>query len=77
MSRQLQGGADTPPLPSQCKDIDPATYGLINDLKHRGLFESTLIIRGGELGRFIFRVQGLDARLTGFEASQVLRKLIT
>lgn len=135
-------------LPSQCKDIDQATYGLINDLKQRGLFDSTLIVWGGEFGRtiysqgglskdnygrdhhprcftmwmagggsrggtihgetdefsynivndpvsvhdfhatalhlmgidherFTFRVQGLDARLTGVEPSQVLKKLIT
>src|SRR6266545_1462438 len=35
-------------LPMQCKDVDQATYALINDLKARGLFESTLIIWGGE-----------------------------
>jgi hypothetical protein len=46
-------------LPSQCKDIDQATYGLINDLKARGLFDSTLIIWGGEFGRTIYSQGGL------------------
>ena len=41
-------------MPSQCKDIDRACYGLINDLKQRGMFEDTLIIWGGEFGRTIY-----------------------
>ena len=47
-------------LPSQCKDIDQATYGLIQDLKARGLFDSTLIIWGGEFGRTIYSQGGLS-----------------
>ncbi|XZE22109.1 DUF1501 domain-containing protein [Pirellulaceae bacterium SH449] len=47
-------------LPSQCKDIDRATYGLINDLKSRGLLDSTLIIWGGEFGRTIYSQGGLS-----------------
>ena len=46
-------------LPMQCKDIDQATYALIQDLKTRGLFESTLIIWGGEFGRTIYSQGGL------------------
>ena len=47
-------------LPMQCKDIDQATYGLIQDLKTRGLFDSTLIIWGGEFGRTIYSQGGLS-----------------
>ena len=46
-------------LPMQCKDIDQATYGLIRDLKARGLWDSTLIIWGGEFGRTIYSQGGL------------------
>jgi hypothetical protein len=46
-------------LPSQCKDIDQATYGLIQDLKARGLFDHTLIVWGGEFGRTIYSQGGL------------------
>ena len=46
-------------LPMQCNDIDQATYGLIEDLKARGLFDSTLIIWGGEFGRTIYSQGGL------------------
>ena len=47
-------------LPSQCKDIDQATYALITDLKQRGLFDSTLVIWGGEFGRTIYSQGGLS-----------------
>jgi hypothetical protein len=47
-------------LPMQCKDIDQATYGLIHDLKARGMFEDTLIIWGGEFGRTIYSQGGLS-----------------
>ena len=33
-------------LPDQCRDIDQPCYGLIQDLKARGLFDETLIIWG-------------------------------
>ncbi len=46
-------------MPSQCKDIDQATFGLINDLKARGMFDETLIIWGGEFGRTIYSQGGL------------------
>ena len=41
-------------LPSQCKDVDQACYGLIQDLKQRGLLDSTLVVWGGEFGRTIY-----------------------
>jgi uncharacterized protein (DUF1501 family) len=41
-------------LPSQCKDVDQACYGLIQDLKARGLLDETLVIWGGEFGRTIY-----------------------
>lgn len=47
-------------LPMQCKDVDQATYGLIQDLKSRGLFDETLIIWGGEFGRTIYSQGGLS-----------------
>jgi uncharacterized protein (DUF1501 family) len=47
-------------LPSQCKDIDQACWGLVQDLKARGLFDDTLIIWGGEFGRTIYSQGGLS-----------------
>jgi hypothetical protein len=41
-------------LPMQCKDVDQACWGLIQDLKQRGLFDETLVIWGGEFGRTIY-----------------------
>ncbi|TWT79168.1 hypothetical protein CA13_05660 [Planctomycetes bacterium CA13] len=41
-------------LPSQCKDVDQACAGLLQDLENRGLLESTLVIWGGEFGRTIY-----------------------
>jgi len=35
----------------QTGDIDRATYGLISDLKQRGLLDETLVVWGGEFGR--------------------------
>ncbi|MFM8476191.1 MAG: DUF1501 domain-containing protein, partial [Planctomycetaceae bacterium] len=46
-------------LPDQCRDLDRAAYGLITDLKQRGLFDETLVIWGGELGRTIYSQGGL------------------
>ena len=46
-------------LPSQCKDVDQACYGLIMDLKQRGLLDETLVIWGGEFGRTIYSQGGL------------------
>ncbi|MEZ6135854.1 MAG: DUF1501 domain-containing protein [Pirellulaceae bacterium] len=36
---------------SQCKDIDQACAGLIQDLKRNGMLDETLIVWGGEFGR--------------------------
>ena len=41
-------------LASQCKDVDQGCYGLLQDLKSRGLLDDTLIIWGGEFGRTVY-----------------------
>jgi hypothetical protein len=41
-------------LPSQCKDVDQACHGLVQDLKQRGMLDETLVICGGEFGRTIY-----------------------
>jgi len=41
-------------LPSQCRDVDRACYGLVTDLKSRGLLDDTLVLWGGEFGRTIY-----------------------
>ncbi|MCM8542434.1 MAG: DUF1501 domain-containing protein [Lentisphaeraceae bacterium] len=41
-------------LPNQCRDIDQASFGLVQDLKNRGLLDETLVIWGGEFGRTIY-----------------------
>ena len=41
-------------LTNQCKDVDQACYGLITDLKQRGLLDDTLVIWGGEFGRTVY-----------------------
>ena len=38
----------------QCQDMDQACYGLITDLKQRGLLEDTLVIWAGEFGRTVY-----------------------
>ena len=38
-------------IKKQCKDVDRACYGLITDLKERGLLDDTLVVWGGEFGR--------------------------
>jgi hypothetical protein len=47
-------------MADQCKDLDQPTYGLIQDLKNRGMFNDTLIIWGGEFGRTIYSQGGLS-----------------
>jgi len=47
-------------LPDQCRDVDQACYGLVQDLKARGLLDETLIIWGGEFGRTIYSQGGLS-----------------
>ena len=44
----------------QCKDLDQPTYGLITDLKNKGMLDETLIIWGGEFGRTIYSQGGLQ-----------------
>jgi Protein of unknown function (DUF1501) len=46
-------------LPDQCRDVDRPCWGLIQDLKSRGLFDKTLVIWGGEFGRTIYSQGGL------------------
>jgi len=41
-------------LPAQCKWVDQPTWGLIQDLKQRGMLDDTLVIFGGEFGRTIY-----------------------
>ena len=48
-------------LPSQCKDVDQGCWGLVQDLKSRGLLDSTLVIWGGEFGRTIYSQGKLTA----------------
>ncbi len=47
-------------LPDQCRDVDQATFGLINDLKQRGMLDQTLVIWGGEFGRTVYSQGGLS-----------------
>lgn len=41
-------------LPLQCRDVDHACAGLIQDLKQRGMLEDTLVVWGGEFGRTVY-----------------------
>jgi hypothetical protein len=41
-------------LPMQCRDVDQPCWGLVQDLKNRGLLDETLIIWGGEFGRTVY-----------------------
>ncbi len=47
-------------LPDQCRDVDQPCYGLVEDLRQRGLLDETLIIWGGEFGRTIYSQGGLS-----------------
>ncbi len=47
-------------MPDQCRDVDQPCWGLIQDLKRKGLFDSTLVIWGGEFGRTIYSQGGLS-----------------
>jgi hypothetical protein len=47
-------------LPSQCRDVDQSCWGLVQDLKQRGLLNETLVIWGGEFGRTIYSQGGLS-----------------
>jgi hypothetical protein len=48
-------------LPSQCKDVDQSCWGLVQDLKQRGMLDDTLVIWAGEFGRTIFSQGKLTA----------------
>ena len=41
-------------LKNQCRDIDRPTFGLMTDLRRRGLLDDTLVVWGGEFGRTIY-----------------------
>jgi hypothetical protein len=41
-------------MKSQCNDIDQGCYGLIQDLKQRGMLDETLVVCGGEFGRTVY-----------------------
>lgn len=47
-------------MQDQTRDVDQPCYGLITDLKNRGLLDDTLIIWGGEFGRTIYSQGGLS-----------------
>ncbi len=47
------------------KDVDQACYGLIRDLKVRGMLDETLIVWGGEFGRTIYSQGGLSKQNYG------------
>ena len=52
-------------MPDQCRDVDQACWGLVQDLKQRGLLDDTLIIWGGEFGRTIYSQGGLSKQNYG------------
>jgi hypothetical protein len=52
-------------LPDQCRDVDQPCYGLIQDLKQRGMLNDTLVIWGGEFGRTVYSQGGLSAQNYG------------
>jgi hypothetical protein len=52
-------------LPDQCRDVDQACWGLVQDLKRKGLFDETLVIWGGEFGRTIYSQGGLSKKNYG------------
>ncbi len=52
-------------LPDQCRDLDQPTYGLLTDLKQRGMLDNTLVIWGGEFGRTIYSQGGLSKQNYG------------
>ncbi|MCE9552860.1 MAG: DUF1501 domain-containing protein [Planctomycetes bacterium] len=52
-------------MPDQCRDVDQPCWGLVQDLKQRGLLDDTLIIWGGEFGRTIYSQGGLSKQNYG------------
>ena len=47
-------------MPDQCADTDQPCWGLIQDLKQRGMYDDTLVIWGGEFGRTIYSQGGVS-----------------
>ncbi|MEZ6015447.1 MAG: DUF1501 domain-containing protein [Planctomycetota bacterium] len=47
-------------LGNNCLDVDQPCYGLIQDLKRKGLLEDTLVIWSGEFGRTVYCQGGLS-----------------
>ena len=45
----------------QCQDVDQACYGLVTDLKNRGLLKDTLVVWAGEFGRTVYSQGTLTA----------------
>jgi hypothetical protein len=41
-------------LPTQCRDTDQPSAGLLADLHQRGLLDDTLVVWGGEFGRTVY-----------------------
>jgi hypothetical protein len=52
-------------LPDQCRDVDQACFGLVQDLKQRGMLDETLVIWGGEFGRTVYSQGGLSEQNYG------------
>jgi len=52
-------------MKDQCADVDQPCHALIQDLKRVGLFESTLVVWGGEFGRTIYSQGGLSKTTYG------------
>jgi hypothetical protein len=52
-------------LPDQCGDVDQACWGLVQDLKQRGMLNDTMVIWGGEFGRTIYSQGGLSMQNYG------------
>jgi uncharacterized protein (DUF1501 family) len=47
-------------LTNGCKDLDQPCWGLVQDLKSRGLLDQTLVVWGGEFGRTVYSQGGLS-----------------
>jgi hypothetical protein len=47
-------------MKDQTRDVDQPCYGLVQDLKARGLLDDTLVIWGGEFGRTIYSQGGVS-----------------
>ena len=52
-------------LPDQCRDVDQASWALVQDLKARGMLDDTLVIWGGEFGRTIYSQGKLTQKTYG------------